>query len=300
MRLKFPRSTKIAHYCVFVTVCFFLVSFSTPEGIGYQHITTDIPQSIHVLEVNPKKFSIKPARALDKCIGRETVLSLSMRKGAVAAINGGFFSIGGNHDGAPCGILKIEGEWYGLPVKPRGAIGWRKDGQEVILDRLLTHLEEIDFQIDPQTDQTTSKQWEGMDHIVGGIPLLIQKGEKITDFSPEKTIDTFLTQRHARTAIGILSNGNWVFVVVDGRQPHLSLGMTMDELADFMEALGCREALNLDGGGSSTFVYQNAVINQPTGDGDANDANLRVLRPVSDAILILQRENSTLYLHWPW
>ena len=289
MRLNFLR------YCVFVTVCSFLVSFSTPEGICYQHITTDIPQSIHVLEVNPKKFSIKPARALDKCVGRENVLSLSMRKGAVAAINGGFFSIGGNHDGAPCGILKIDGEWYGLPVKARGAIGWRKEGQEVILDRLLTHQEKIDFQVDSQTNLTTNKQWEMVDHIVGGTPLLIQKGKKITDFSPEKTISTFLTQRHARTAVGILSNGNWVFVVVDGKQPHLSLGMTMNELADFMEGLGCREALNLDGGGSSTFVYQNAVINQPAGDGGASDDCLRLLRPVSDAILIMERENSTRY-----
>jgi exopolysaccharide biosynthesis protein len=65
--------------------------------------------------------------------------------------------------------------------------------------------------------------------------------------------------------------------------------LSEDELADFMETLGCVDALNLDGGGSSTFVYQDQVINQPTGDGDENDHNLRVLRPVSDAILIMAK-----------
>ncbi len=279
---------EIGRYCFFAFGCFLLFSFTTPEGIYYQHIITDIPQSIHVLEVDSTKFSIMPARALDKCVGRENVLSLSMRKGAIAAINGGFFAIGGNHEGSPCGILKIEGEWYGLPAKPRGAIGWDKK-HRVLFDRLLTHLEGIDFHVDPQTGCTTSEEWEKMDHIVGGTPLLIQNGEKVKDFSSEKTIVTFLTQRHARTAIGILANGNWVFVVVDGKQPTLSLGMTMDELADFMETLGCIDALNLDGGGSSTFVYQGQVINQPIGDGDENDHNLHVLRPVSDAILIMQK-----------
>lgn len=279
---------KSCRFCIFAFACFFLFSFITPEGIDYRYIATDVPQSIHVLEVDPAKFSIAPARALDKCVGRENVLLLSMRKGAVAAVNGGFFDIG-KHEGAPCGILKINGEWYGLPTKPRGAIGWSGKDDAVLYDRVLTHLEGIDFHVDPQTEMTRSELWETRDHIVGGTPLLIQNGKKIKDFSSEKTIETFLSERHARTAVGLLANGHWVFVVVDGKQPELSLGMTMEELADFMESLGCINALNLDGGGSSTFVYQNQVINQPTGDGDENDDHLRVLRPVSDAILILEK-----------
>lgn len=276
------------HYA-WVIACVILYSFSTPKGIQYHHISNNIPQSIHVLEVDRENFAIVPARALDKCVGRETVLSLSKRKGAIAAVNGGFFEIGGYHDGSPCGILKIEGVWYGLPARPRGAVGWRNKDREVIFDRVLTHFKGIDFQIDSQTFNSTSEQWGTMDHIVGGTPLLIQNGEKIGDFTSEKTLDTFLTARHARTALGLLPNGNWVFVVVDGKQPELSLGMSMRELADFMEDLGCIEALNLDGGGSSTFVYEAQVINQPTGDGDANDENVRVLRPVSDAILIMPK-----------
>lgn len=259
---------------IFVIGSLFLVSFLSPEGIRYQHITADVSHSIHVLEVNPRQFLIVPARALDKCVGREDVLSLSRRKGAVAAVNGGFFSIGGNHDGCPCGILKISGEWYGLPAKPRGAIGWRN--ATVLFDRVLTHLDGIDFHVVPQTGTTIKEQWERVDHVVGGAPLLIQNGKKIRDFSPEKIVEGFLNQRHARTAVGVLANGNWIFVVVGGK---LDPGMTIHELSDFMESLGCIDALNLDGGESSTFVYQNRILNQPVGE----------LRAVSDAILILPK-----------
>jgi len=278
---------KFRHYPLIIIALFFC-SFSAPKGIRYHHFTNNIPQSIHVFEVDPKIFPIVPAKALDKCVGRENVLSLSKRKGALAAFNGGYFAIG-KHDGAPCGILKINKEWYGLPLKPRGAIGWKNNGSEVILDRVLTHQDGIEFYVDSQTGDTTSIEWENMDHIVGGTPLLIKEGKKIQDFSSEQTLQLFLVLRHARTAIGILPDGNWIFVVVDGKQPELSLGMTMGELADFMEDLGCVEALNLDGGGSTTFVYQDQVVNQPTGDGDDDNDGKRMLRPVSDAILIMQK-----------
>lgn len=206
----------------------------------------------------------------------------------MAAFNGGYFAIGKN-EGAPSGILKINKVWYGLPSKPRGAVGWKNDGQDVVFDRVLTHVEGIEIYVDSQTGNTTSAKWEEMDHIVGGAPLLIKDKTKVHDFSSEQTLSSFLSLRHARTAIGILPNGNWVFVVVDGKQPKLSLGMTIKELADFMEGLGCTDALNLDGGGSSTFVYQDQVVNQPTGDGDDDDKGKRILRPVSDAILIMQK-----------
>jgi hypothetical protein len=271
-----------------ILLCIFLCSFSTPEGIYYQHIVTDVPQSIHLLEVNPQKFSLVAARALDKCVGRENVLSLSQRKKALGGVNGGYFDIG-VHEGAPSGILKVEGQWYGLPFRARGAIGWSTTGKEILFDRVLTHLEGIDFHIDPQIDKTTAERWDAMDHIVGGVPLLIKGGKRITDFFFETSCETFITLRHARTAVGLLPNGNLVFVVVDGKQPGFSLGMTMDELVIFMEQLGCTDALNLDGGGSSTFIYENEVINQPTGDGDMNDEGVPILRAVSDAILILEK-----------
>lgn len=251
------------HYLILIL--FFFCSFTAPP---YQHIQTE-SHSIHILEVDPKKFTIVPAKALDQSIGRETVYSIAMRKGAVAAVNGGFFSEGGYQDGVPCGILKIDRKWYGLPIKPRGAIGWKKEGQKVLFDRVLTHIEGIDFHVDPQTGYTQAKEWEDMNHIVGGAPLLIQNGKRTTDFSSEMTLESFLTKRYARTAVGLLSNGNWIFVVVDA--------MTIDELAQLMESLRCVEALNLDGGSSSTLVYQNQAYSHHCYEEE---------RRVSDAILI--------------
>ena len=64
------------------------------------------------------------------------------------------------------------------------------------------------------------------------------------------------TTRASRTAIGIKADGTVVMLMVDGRQAPYSVGMTMAEVAASMEALGCAEAVNLDGGGSSTFATQ--------------------------------------------
>lgn len=69
-----------------------------------------------------------------------------------------------------------------------------------------------------------------------------------------------------RTAIGMISANHYVFVVSDGRTSE-SEGLSLSELAEFMQSLGVTEAYNLDGGGSSTMYYQGTVINKPTTDG---------------------------------
>lgn len=69
-----------------------------------------------------------------------------------------------------------------------------------------------------------------------------------------------------RTAIGYLGDNHYVFVVADGRTSE-SEGLSLLELADFMQSLGVEQAYNLDGGGSSTMYYQGQVINNPTTNG---------------------------------
>ncbi|MBI2517650.1 MAG: phosphodiester glycosidase family protein [Opitutae bacterium] len=76
--------------------------------------------------------------------------------------------------------------------------------------------------------------------------------------------------RHPRTAVGVSADGRTlILAVVDGRQPEHSIGATLPELATLMIELGAANALNLDGGGSSSFVYTGpdgaAVINHPSG-----------------------------------
>jgi hypothetical protein len=85
--------------------------------------------------------------------------------------------------------------------------------------------------------------------------------------------------RHPRTAVGWNAT-HWVLVVVDGRQPGLSVGMTYPELADAMLELGCTDALELDGGGSSTMWFNGQVRNSPS-DGEQ--------RGVANALVLIRR-----------
>ena len=74
---------------------------------------------------------------------------------------------------------------------------------------------------------------------------------------------------HPRSAVGFSRNGRYLYlVVVDGRQPLYSEGMTLAELGEFMVSLGAQYAMNLDGGGSSTLVVEGPdgvpkVLNSP-------------------------------------
>lgn len=128
----------------------------------------------------------------------------------------------------------------------------------------------------------SQKVWQGLGYIVGGTPLLISAGTRLLDYAAENVRQSFIEDRHPRTAVCIQSNQHWLFVVADGRQPKLSRGMTLEEMTDLMLAEGCQDALNLDGGGSSTLVIDGQLRNSPSDFG--------VERPVSDAILVFPRK----------
>ena len=87
---------------------------------------------------------------------------------------------------------------------------------------------------------------------IAGSNVLVKSGRKVVE-----TASKFSTTRHPRTAVGVADAGRTlVLVVVDGRRPETSVGMSLDELADLMLKLGCDDALNLDGGGSSVLVMR--------------------------------------------
>ena len=99
---------------------------------------------------------------------------------------------------------------------------------------------------------------------LGAGPRLVQAG-KVKVTALEELFRSDITKGRApRTALGITSEGHMLFVVVNGRQEDVSEGMTLQELADLMKELGAVEAINLDGGGSSTMVVRDRVINMPS------------------------------------
>lgn len=86
-----------------------------------------------------------------------------------------------------------------------------------------------------------------------------------------------------RTAIGIIDDCHYVFVVSDGRTDE-SAGLSLYQLAEFMKGLGCDTAYNLDGGGSSTMYFNGEVINNPTGGKAGHGEGSE--RSVSDIVYI--------------
>ena len=92
---------------------------------------------------------------------------------------------------------------------------------------------------------------------VGGWPIILRDGVITT--AADSAGATFAPVRHPRTAVGLFPDGRLLFLVVDGRQKPYSDGMTLRELARVFQSLGARDALNLDGGGSSTFVLRDSL-----------------------------------------
>jgi hypothetical protein len=95
---------------------------------------------------------------------------------------------------------------------------------------------------------------------VGGSPVLLRNGQRVF----ADVASSLVRQRHPRTLVGRTAAGDVLLVTVDGRQPGYSTGMTLAEAADLMRSLGTVDALNLDGGGSTTFVVAGDVVNRPS------------------------------------
>lgn len=119
-------------------------------------------------------------------------------------------------------------------------------------------------------------RWREVVHAIGGGPRLLSTG---TWLAPETFGPEITDRRHPRTALGVLADGRFVFLVVDGRQPTHSLGMTLDELAVALRRLGAVEAMNLDGGGSSVLIVNGRLVNLPSDESGE--------RPVADALLVV-------------
>ncbi|MGZ5454605.1 MAG: phosphodiester glycosidase family protein, partial [Candidatus Aminicenantales bacterium] len=119
-----------------------------------------------------------------------------------------------------------------------------------------------------------------VDFVVGGGPRLVRDGRPAAG-DPGIYGPGFADARHPRTAVGIRTDGRILFVTVDGRQPERSVGITIAELAALLIELGAVEAINMDGGGSTTMVVGGRVVNSPS--------DLSGERPVGDAFLVLRR-----------
>ncbi|RSK54677.1 hypothetical protein EJA13_05205 [Bacillus canaveralius] len=132
------------------------------------------------------------------------------------------------------------------------------------------------LQVGQQIELRTSVAagWEDVKEGLGGRIILVENGQKV-----QLEEGSFTTTRAPRTAAGIKADGSIFFVVIDGRQPGYSEGVTVFELRDLMFEMGAVDALNLDGGGSSTFITRTngesglSVVNHPSDGFERSVAN---------------------------
>lgn len=128
--------------------------------------------------------------------------------------------------------------------------------------------------------------------LVNGGPTLLRDGKEMYaeaeegwrigrpfDAKHDLLVHDWIQRRAPRTAIGVRADGVVLLVAVTGRQPEASVGMTIDELRHVLKALGARDAINLDGGGSTAMVVKDRLLTVPS-DPDGE-------RAVGDAIVVL-------------
>ena len=124
--------------------------------------------------------------------------------------------------------------------------------------------------------------------------MLVYEGENVAEENYWKEVfehgGVSGMSRHPRTALGATADGKLVVLVCDGRGKRGSTGFTLPELADKMISLGCVRAINLDGGGSSTFVgKEGTVLNMPSDtDGTTLEGATIKERSIPTAVVIAE------------
>ena len=175
-------------------------------------------------------------------------------------------------------VLAINGDYYGARQSGyviRNGVVYRNqgsNGEDMVIskDGSLSFISESDT----TTDSLIQKQaWQ----VLSFGPVLVENGQVAVSENDEVGM---AMASNPRTAIGTVAKNHYLFVVSDGRTSE-SAGLSLYELANFMKSLGATNVYNLDGGGSSTMVFQGEVVNNPTTNGNKISE-----RAVSDILYI--------------
>jgi exopolysaccharide biosynthesis protein len=167
-------------------------------------------------------------------------------------------------------IFAINGDYYGFRdtgIVIRNGVVFRDDGAR----QGLAFYRDGTVKVYDET-ATTAEQLlaDGVWNTLSFGPSLLDNGE-VAEGIEDVEVDTnfgnhSIQGEQPRTAVGVIDENHLVFVVVDGRSPGYSAGVTMTGLADIMQGLGATTAYNLDGGGSSTMYFNGELVNNPLGE----------------------------------
>ncbi len=256
-----------------------------PPGIRvFAGVNRMLPLRAWYVEVDERDPAIETIVVLAAGEGRrETVSSMAARLDASIVVNGGYFRMDLNPT-RHVGLLLIDS----VVIQPnisavtrserrfplaRAAVGFTGGGQIDVAwtfnrgDSLL-EVSRPPAHLAGQPDTGFSPINQGrfwpVREALGGGPSLVSNGKVQVTADEEVFFGTSIPKVHPRTACGYTAAGKLILLVVDGRQ-EASRGVNLQELALIMQQLGCVEALNLDGGGSSTLVAGGRLINRPVG-----------------------------------
>ena len=214
---------------------------------------------IYVADIVLKDSSILKTAFAESSYGRnitETTSSIAESVNAILAINGDYYGA------QESGYVLRNGTIYRNTASDREDLVIYEDGTFEIINEQDITLEEL--------------KEKGAYNVLSFGPALIENGSISVDTNDE--VGKAMAS-NPRTGIGKISENHYVFVVSDGRTDE-SEGLSLYELAEFMESLGCETAYNLDGGGSSTMYFNGEVVNNPTTNGKIHE------RSVSDIVYI--------------
>ena len=210
--------------------------------------TRIVPRFWVMLAIDPTYWKIMPMCS-NSMSGPKELLKLSeiaSQNKTKTAINAGFFSVTKPDMGYPIGALKINGSMLSEPYDNRGCLAWNEDDEAVFK---VGSSEEINY-------------WYDMSNIIQAGPLLIDEG--IVSVIDEGFNNSLIATRHPRSAVGLNAEGEWIFMIIDGRNGLHSSGATISELTEILREQGVLYALNLDGGGSTEIIINGKIYNSPS------------------------------------
>ena len=165
----------------------------------------------------------------------------------VAGVNASFYNM---TTGQPMGITYIDGVSFGT----------------LSYDNFFAVLKDGSVVIDYAKNLGNYTGDKAIMQAAGGSQWIVRDGKDVTATAS----GSYNTDRHCRTSVGITADGKVVFMALDGRQEPFSCGGSMHEIAQIMLEAGCIAAINLDGGGSTTYVAKQegednvSIVNRPS------------------------------------
>ncbi|MBO5331729.1 MAG: phosphodiester glycosidase family protein [Alistipes sp.] len=226
---------------------------TTPEGLTHKQAQIkglfNSVQSINLIEI-PRSAKMKVGIAGDE--GMKRTSQQATEKGALAAINGTYYNmVTGN---SVC-FYKINDQV--LDTTTNGEFKSRVNGA---IREVKGSIEIIGWNKEIEANYKKNKGT-----VLASGPIMVDNG-RISDWS--NCSKSFIETRHPRSAIFTKKNGTIVFLTVDGRSEGNAAGMSIPELAYLAKILGAEDAINLDGGGSTTLwlkgAPENGVLNYPS------------------------------------